>query len=64
MSLVVYYQFSEGEFTPCTAQMVKTLNNPGAVCTVDRVMVINPKNSSFSIEESEKIIEFVKSLNK
>jgi len=63
MSLLAHYQYlSKGDIIPCSKESIKALTNPSASCTVDRVMVINPQNSSFTLEEIKEITKFVKSL--
>lgn len=65
MSLLAHYQYlSKGDIISCSKESIKALTNPSASCTVDRVMVINPENSSFTLEEIKEITKFVKSLNK
>ena len=60
MSILAFYTYEgKGKILPTNNTVVKTLVNPGAICTVDRVMVIKTSDTSFTLEESKEVIEFV-----
>lgn len=60
MSLLNYYQYlGKGEIKPVDPDTVRGLTNPGAICTVERHMVINTLNKTFTLEEVKEIVEFV-----
>ena len=60
MSILAFYTYEgKGEILPTNNTVVKALVNPGAICTVDRVMVIKTSDASFTLEEAKEVIEFV-----
>lgn len=68
MSLVAFYRhLGKGKFKQITSEEVKALKEisaTSAIVTVDRRMFINNFNSSFSVTEIKKILDFVESLKK
>lgn len=65
MSVVAIYKYlGKGKIKQVAKEDVKEITNPSAVCTVDRVMVLQSFNQSFKLEEVKEIAEFVKSLKK
>lgn len=68
MSLLGYYRhLGKGKFKQITAEEVKKLkeiNLTSAIVTVDRYMFLNNYNTSFSVTECKKILDFVESLKK
>jgi dUTPase len=60
MSLLKYYQYlGKNEITLVDPNTIKTLSNPGAICTVERHIVINLLNTTFTLEQVKEIVEFV-----
>ena len=60
MSILAFYTYEgKGKILPTNNTVVKTLVNQGAICTVDRVMVIITSDTSFTLEEVKEVIEFV-----
>ena len=60
MSILAFYTYEgKGKIIPADSTVVKALVNPGAICTVDRVMVIKTSDTSFTLEEAKEVIEFV-----
>ena len=60
MSILAFYTYEgKGKIIPADSTVVKALVNPGAICTVDRVMVIKTSDTSFTLEEVKEVIEFV-----
>ena len=60
MSILAFYTYEgKGKIIPADSSVVKALVNPGAICTVDRVMVIKTSDTSFTLEEAKEVIEFV-----
>ena len=60
MSILAFYTYEgKGKIIPADSTVVKALVNPGAICTVDRVMVIKTSDASFTLEEAKEVIEFV-----
>ena len=60
MSILAFYTYEgKGKIIPADSTVVKALVNPGAICTVDRVMVIKTSDDSFTLEEAKEVIEFV-----
>lgn len=64
MSILAFYTYEgKGKILPtnntAVKALVKALVNPGAICTVDRVMVIKTSDTSFTLEEAKEVIEFV-----
>ena len=60
MSILAFYTYEgKGKILPTNNTVVKALVNPGAICTVDRVMVIKTSDDSFTLEETKEVIEFV-----
>ncbi len=60
MSLINYYQYlGEGRIRPVDIDTIKGLTNPGAICTVEKHMVINPYDLSFTMKEVREIIEYI-----
>lgn len=60
MSMLIYYQYlGKGKIRPVDIDTVKSLNNPGAICTIQQHMVINTFNNTFTLEEIKEIVEFV-----
>ena len=54
MSILAFYTYEgKGEILPTNNTVVKALVNPGAICTVDRVMVIKTSDTSFTLEEAK-----------
>lgn len=65
MSIIAFYKYlGAGKIKAVAKEDVKEITNPGAICTVDRVMVLQSFNQSFKLEEVKEITEFVKSLKK
>jgi acyl CoA:acetate/3-ketoacid CoA transferase beta subunit len=65
MSVVSFYKYlGLGKIKRVAKEDVKEITNPSAVCTVDRVMVLQSFNQSFTLEQVKEITEFVKSLKK
>lgn len=63
MSVKAFYRyFGKGKIKLVAKEDVKDITNPSAICTVDRVMVLQTFNQSFKLEEVKEITEFVKSL--
>ena len=60
MSILAFYTYEgKGKILLTNNTVVKALVNPGAICTVDRVMVIKTSDTSFTLEEAKEVIEFV-----
>lgn len=60
MSLLAYYQYlGKGKIRPVDIDTVRGLSNPGAICTVQQHMVINPFNKNFTLNEVKEIVEFI-----
>ena len=60
MSILAFYTYEgKGKIIPADSTVVKALVNPGAICTVDRIMVIKTSDTSFTLEEVKEVIEFV-----
>ena len=60
MSILAFYTYEgKGKILPADSTVVKALVNPGAICTVDRVMVIKTSDTSFTLEEVKEVIEIV-----
>ncbi len=60
MSMLTYYKYlGKGKIKPIDIDKVKKLSNPGAICTVQKHMVINTFNKTFTLEEVKEIVEFV-----
>lgn len=65
MSIVAFYKYlGKGKIKRVAKEDVKEITNPSAICTVDRVMVLQSFNQSFKLEEVKEITEFVQSLKK
>lgn len=65
MSIIAFYKYlGKGKIKPVAKEEVKDITNPSAICTVDRVMVLQSFNQSFKLEEVKEITEFVQSLKK
>jgi hypothetical protein len=64
MSLLAFFTYEEGRFTKVPSSELKKINNPGADCTVDRICVIHKDNTTFTLEQIQEIIEFVKAIKK
>lgn len=65
MSIIAFYKyFGKGKIKPIAKEELKDITNPSAICTVDRVMVLQSFNQSFTLEEVKEITEFVQSLKK
>jgi transketolase C-terminal domain/subunit len=60
MSLLNYYQYlGKGKIRPVDIDTIRSISNPGAICTVERHMVINPFGKTFTLEEVKEIVEFI-----
>lgn len=60
MSLLSYYQYlGKGKIRPVDIDTIRALRNPGAICTIDRHMVINSFDKTFTLEEVKEIVEFI-----
>ena len=58
--MLTYYQYlGKGKIRPVDIDTVKSLSNPGAICTIQQHMVINTFNKTFTLEEIKEIVEFV-----
>ena len=65
MSIVAFYKYlGKGKIKPVAKESLDIITNPSAICTVDRVMVLQTFNQSFTLEEVREITEFVQSLKK
>jgi acyl CoA:acetate/3-ketoacid CoA transferase beta subunit len=65
MSIIAFYKYlGKGKIKPVAKEDVKDITNPSAICTVNRIMVLQSFNQSFTLEEVKEITEFVQSLNK
>ena len=65
MSILAFYKYlGKGKIKPVAKEALDQITNPSAMCTVNRIMVIQSFNQSFTLEEVKEITEFVKSLNK
>lgn len=65
MSIVAFYKYlGKGKIKPVAKEALDQITNPSAVCTVDRIMVLQSFNQSFTLAEVKEITEFVQSLNK
>jgi hypothetical protein len=63
MSIVAFYKYlGAGKIKPVAKEAVGEITNPSAICTVDRVMVLQNFNQTFTFAEVKEITEFVKSL--
>ena len=66
MSIIAFYAYQDKMFTPIPSGLVHKImgeiSNPGAICTVERRMFIDPRNTSFSIKEIQKIVQYVEAL--
>ena len=58
--MLAYYQYlGKGKIRPVDIDTVKSLTNPGAICTIQQHMVINTFNKSFTLEQVKEIVKFV-----
>jgi hypothetical protein len=65
MSIVAVYKYlGKGKIKRVAKENVKEITNPSAICTVDKVMVLQSFNQKFTLEEVKEITEFVQSLKK
>jgi hypothetical protein len=65
MSIVAFYKYlGKGKIKPVAKEAVAEITNPSAICTVDRVMVLQSFNQTFTLAEVKEITEFVQSLKK
>ena len=65
MSIIAFYRYlGKGKIKQVAKEDVKDITNPSAICTVDRVMILQTFNQSFKLEEVKEITEFVQSLKK
>lgn len=65
MSLLAFFTYDEeGRFTRVSSSELKKISNPGADCTVDRYCVIHKDNTTFTLEQIQEIIDFVKCIKK
>jgi hypothetical protein len=65
MSIIAFYKYlGKGKIKPVSKEAIDIITNPSAICTVDRVMVLQSFNQSFKLEEVKEITEFVQSLKK
>lgn len=65
MSIVAFYKYlGKGKIKPVAKEAIDVITNPSAICTVNRVMVLQSFNQSFTLDEVKEITEFVQSLNK
>ena len=65
MSILAFYKYlGKGKIKPVAKEALDQITNPSAMCTVNRIMVIQSFNQSFTLEEVKEITEFVQSLKK
>ena len=64
MSIVALYSYENRKFKKLPILDLKNFNNPGAQCTVDRIVFINPKNRTLTLEEIKEIITYAEALKK
>lgn len=63
MSIVAFYKYlSKGKIISVAKEAVQEITNPSAICTVDKVMVLQNFNQTFKLEEVKEITEFVQTL--
>lgn len=68
MSILAFYSYEGvGQITPLNTDQalgITVISNPSAMCTIDRIMVVNLKDKTFTLDEVKEITKFVKSLKK
>jgi hypothetical protein len=57
--LAVYSYFGKDNIVLSDKSLLKPLTNPGAIHTISRIMVVNPLNTTFTLEQVEEIKNFV-----
>jgi len=56
---ITYLRFEDSQLRVANKEVLLTIDNPGAIFTRNRIMVIHPDNKTFGLDDIEKITELL-----
>lgn len=57
--IVRFLEFENSQLRNSSKELLSKITNPGAMLTIEQIMVLEPSNQTFTLLDKEKITELI-----